>query len=316
VGILERPTVYSLIRYIENSIRESHLEQKSISPASRTNHQTVRALNTRGQKDGTWGKKSCAQDAKSGRLCVMDFQVSCRGSQSPWRSTDGHVFGRLGPLFFDIRSMVSETDSFLSLSHVPFYLVVHFNTFSSIFDSILSPLIFLAILIGVAPLVRHLCYKHCLDSKPQCLTEFGESCLGAASRRHSLRRPTQTTAKDFPGQRRSRQNKPPEILRGCRSHRLIKSLSRNSHSLRTSRLSSVLPAIRPLLLPQNGRNERSLTILMLDFCHCRQKSFFTYSSTCLCAAKSPCGNLAPVSSTFIQRRHFTLQVTTNSILSV
>ena len=187
------------------------------------------------------------------------------------------------------------------------YFVVRFNTFSSIFNSILSSLIFLAIFIAVAPLVHHPCYKHCLDSKPQCLIEFEESCLVAAS---------QTTAKDFPGQRRSKQNKPPEMFRGCRSRRLIKSLSRNSHSLRISRLSSVLPAIRPLLLPRNGRNERSLTILMLDFCHCRQKSFFTYSSTCLCAAKSPCGNLAPVSSTFIRRHHFTLQVTTNSILSV
>jgi hypothetical protein len=48
-------------------------------------------------------------------------------------------------------------------------------------------------------------------------------------------------------------------------------------------------------------------------CHCQQKSFFTYSTTCLCAAKSPCASLAPVSSTFIRRHHFTLQVTTGSI---
>src|SRR5271156_621838 len=100
------------------------------------------------------------------------------------------------------------------------YFVVRFNTFSSIFNSILSSLIFLAIFIAVAPLVHHPCYKHCLDSKPQCLIEFEESCLVTASQRHSLRRSIQTTAKGFPEQRRSKQNKPPEMFRGCRSHRL------------------------------------------------------------------------------------------------
>ena len=257
------------------------------------------------------GKESCAQNAKSERLC---------GIESPARPAKPLAIDRwsrfwdaLGPPLFlyPFNGNQKQIHSYPSVMCSLFCC-----SFQHIFDSILSSLTFLAIFIGVAPLVCHSCYKHCLDSKPQCLIEFEESCLVAASQRHSLRRSIQTTTKDFPGQRRSKQNKLPEMFRDCRSHRLIKSLSRNSHSLRISRLSSVLPAIRPLLLPRNGRNERSLTILMLDFCRCRRKSFFTYSSTCLRAVKSPYGNLAPVSSTFIQRHHFTLQVTTNSILSV
>jgi hypothetical protein len=137
-----------LIGCIENSIRKSHLERKAYR-SRRGRNIKLRWPSIRGEgKDG----KSCAPKTRKGNVFASWISSQLSRLATPLVIDRWSRFRMAEPPLLDIRFNGNQKiDSIPFFSHVLFCFVVRFITFSSIFDSILLPLTFLAVLIGIAP---------------------------------------------------------------------------------------------------------------------------------------------------------------------
>jgi hypothetical protein len=95
-----------LIRYIENCIRELHLNPKSISSASRAKHQTTRGPSIRGapQYAGPFNTRGKKVAPKTRKVNVSAAWISKLGLAKPLAIDRWSRFGCLGPPLFVSRS--------------------------------------------------------------------------------------------------------------------------------------------------------------------------------------------------------------------